>query len=208
MADWLKREGNEDKRPALLSSVEGTPGEARNGHIHIHAMLLSPYVPQPLLSYWWGRALEKESGTRARQIPRVDPQSEKIQAAFTHAPTKRLIEYHRRGSKRPMASIPFPVVHVASAAGDAKREVAKYAVKGLEVDDSSAWVDTWLSLVGTRLYASSRCIAGMLDVQKPMERTHCESCGLVGAWLHRTTKTRGAPQGAGLYECSAIIGMA
>jgi hypothetical protein len=201
--DWLRTEGNETRGAIVLRAIEATPGETRHGHIHCHALIMAPYIPHALLRRWWGDALATDW---RRFIPTRD-----LEAAddIPHAATRRLVTHTRRGKQgRPIAALPWPVLHVTAADPGSVAELAKYAVKGLEVTDSAAWLDCALALSSVRLYASSRRLARLVDPVKPIERMPCECCGLVGQWKHGTQKQRGPPEGASLVTCRAIIGLA
>lgn len=204
--EWCAKEGHETIPPVFLSAVEATPGVDRYGHVHLHVLLLSPYIPQALLAHWWGKALE-ETRRGVRPMPLVPP--DRFESTIHHAPTRRLLTHTMRGrcGRRRMA-IYRPIVDIRAANANAISELAKYAVKGFSVEDDSAWLDCVIALHGVRLYASSRAIASLIAYEPPMERAHCEACGVVGEWEHSTQRQRGPPEGARVYECRAILGLA
>lgn len=205
---WLRIEGGEKSGCMVLSSVEGTPGESRHGHIHLHALFLSPYIPHALIRRIWGEELAKRHSRRA--IPYEVP-SDAIEGV-THAPTARLITYTRRGRHgRPLDAVPFPIVDIRAADAGSIRELAKYAVKGIyqpSAEQVSKWADVYCSLASVRLFASSRRLAAEVAPVEPAKSMHCEACGLVGDWTHDVKKQRGPPEGARAYSCRAIIGLA
>ena len=210
LADWLKKEGHETIRPVIFSAVEATPGHHRHGHVHLHCMMLAPYIPQALLADWWGRALESRPHPR-RTVPSIDIEDiERLGDGIKHAGTRRLLTHTMRGRcGRPRLYGWRPIVDIRAANANAISELAKYAVKGLAFEDDAAYVDCLLALHRVRLFASSRCIVSLLVVPpSPMSREHCECCGLVGEWLHGVQRQRGPPEGARVYSCASIVGMA
>ncbi len=204
--DWLRTEGGESSGVLQLSSVEGTPGESRHGHVHLHALVLAPYLPRGLIRRWWGDALVKRHARRA--MPYVGPAE--AAEGIRHAPTARLVTHTRRGAAgRELARIPSPNTDIRAADPTSVRELCKYAVKGIELPTPaqlSAWADVYCSLSTVRLFASSRRLASESAIPSPLASMHCEACGLVGQWSGRTERQRGPPEGARVVQCRAIIG--
>ncbi len=61
--DCEKGCGNRDARRLdchWLRAFEWTAGSDLHGHPHFHVWLLSPFLPEPLLRFWWAQALQAE----------------------------------------------------------------------------------------------------------------------------------------------------
>lgn len=207
LATWARVEGHEDRAPLRIDAVEGTVGVSRDGHVHLHVLLMSPFVPHALLRRMWGEALLARHARR--EVPHVTP--ERAAEGVTHAGTARLVTHTRRGAAgRQLAAVPWPVLDVRKADASAVAELAKYAVKGVEMPDEAdvlRWADVWCSLARMRLFASSRTLASAPHPE-PVSHLACEGCGLVGQWAQTVQRQRGPPEGAQRYECRAVLGMA
>lgn len=203
IGDWLAKEGGEDASLAQLRAIEATVGRERSGHIHVHALWLAPYVPQHLIARIWGDEIGKLN--RARSMPTADPGE--IAKRVTHGPTLRLITHTRRGrAGRALDAVPYPVVDVRLADAGSIRELVKYAVKGIQADetaDAMRWADVYCAVARLRLFASSRALAHDAPKVRRIEHLCCEACGVVGDWAH-TTRTRGPPEDARAFKCAAV----
>lgn len=190
--DHVAREGGEgtQRRPWAWSAVEATTGETRDGHVHVHALILGPFLSVALVRRWWGEALDN-----GREMPRRT--AAEVAAFVDSGPfadkVRTLASKTRRGVHgRDCESVPWPVCDVravdGSDLGSAVREVAKYAVKDgwaeySEPADLAKLAGVYCALARVRLHASSRWLCPFLDARPPWDADcECEGCGVVGFW--------------------------
>lgn len=208
--EHCRREGKERRSPFAWSSVEATTGETREGHVHLHALVLGPYMAEALIRRWWGEALAAGRAMPYRDAGEVADFCEAGAFGNIVAPLATMTRRGRNG--RWVGQVAWPVVNVqaVSTIGEAVTEVAKYAVKdGWAEYDSEAQLDRladlYCALARVRLYSCSRWIAEHVPAAPAFRHDlECKACGAVGEW-DPAIRPRGppgyVPRG---YRCAAV----
>jgi hypothetical protein len=180
------------RRIKWLRVLEISP--SGGGHAHLHAIVLAPYIHQPLLAHLWAQSLP--ASYRA-QVP-TEPLGQVLARLQHEWQREQLASYlrTRRGPHgRPLAQVYAPVVDVrewragagspSQVAGQIAAETAKYMIKDAERTDSGEL--RWNPLVFSRCYEAAeghRTVATSRQfwLDDPYVPT-CQSCGDSGC-LH------------------------
>lgn len=189
---YVRRENPGAKRPRYIARIEVTP--SGGGHVHMHALVLSPYLPHEALRVWWAKA-------HGRTVPMRSRDDVYASAEHTRPETLDRLLVTRRGKHgRPLTHIPWPVIDIRAAGADVSVELVKYVVKdssscGELIRDPAYLADVYTALQSRRVTRSSR---GFLCITAPHE-PHCRCCGEVGSVAYYVTRvgsprvTRGPP---------------
>lgn len=190
------------KRPSIpyVRVLEVTRSD--DGHAHIHAWLLAPFVPHYVLRVLWGKALAgtRNVGTGAAGFP-VQPLGSVIAQCEADAKTEwrrsrvepqlRAIAKWARG--KPMAYVPWPIIDVRKA-DDCAAELVKYLTKDLgpsgELMDPLEYANIVEACEGRRMMCASR----HLWLERPKRSCPCCAVNWQRLTIHqRRAASRGPP---------------
>lgn len=212
--EHVRKEGKERRAPFAWSSVEATIGENRDGHVHLHALVLGPYMAEALMRRWWGEAL-----AAGRDMPYRDGGEVAdfcAAGAFGNIIAPLAVMTRRGRAGRFMDRVAWPVtkVQAVTSLGDAVREVAKYAVKDgwddyREDAELAKLADLYCALARVRLYSCSRWVAPLVPEAPPFRHeVTCERCGVTGEWTP-LIRPRGPPGSTPRgYRCEPVTAAA
>lgn len=202
IAAFLKIDGKETGKAALLSSVEVTVSISKTGHVHLHVLALLPFVHHALLRRWWGDAVAS-----GREMP-SKPAGE-VLALLEGDRLAELAVMSRRGRHgRMLDAVRWPVIDVRSSDGESSvNELAKYVMKGNDLEnslDSGSAVDCLAALHGVRLFASSRWCA--VPKESAIAFRECSCCGMLGEFTCTVSPSRGPPEGSKVVLVDGCVG--
>jgi len=145
-AEFFRRLGRLDRSGSWWATLEATEGDDQKGHLHWHAILVGPFLPDPLVCTLWGASLEHFGcPVGRRRFGEVLARLETIRCPISRPAAKALLDLVRVPWGYPGAprrdfgeSMPDYVRRRASAApeGSRSRTVPQIAA-GYE--DGEAW---------------------------------------------------------------------
>ena len=179
------------QQPVYVRRLEVTP--SGGGHVHLHVLMLTPYLPHEGIRVWWARAHRRSVPTRLASWVRAH-------AEHTRPATLDRVLVTRAGRHgRPLDVVPWPVVDVRRADANATVELVKYVVKDTDSGGliyTTFAADVQVALDGRRVTSATR---GLWSLLLDPEPSHCHCCGVVGELTHYVTRldaprvTRGPP---------------
>lgn len=160
--------------------IEITTGSKKDGHVHMHVYLITPYLHRALLQVLWARAIEAcgyELNARSKPTPLAEVLAQQMEE-WRRAELQRLLVTRRNGE--PLAEVPNPVLDIRQCYSGVEEEIIKYLVKDAERDKSGVLVfnEDFLARVyegteGARMVQTSR------GFWVPMNVKHC-ACAKCG----------------------------
>lgn len=152
--------------------LEFTPGKDGLGHVHIHAILVAPYIPQPILSWLWARALPASYAarlpTRSRDellaLAPTDSKRPGYEGWDERAHWDEILKTRRGG--KPLAQIPQGIVWIdrdrrkrggslRERASAIAAEASKYLTKDGEIDRETGELKLANEIIAARMYEAA-----------------------------------------------------
>jgi hypothetical protein len=164
--EYLRLDRNLRARIRWLRVLEFTPGRDLLGHVHVHAVIIAPYISQPIWAWLRAKALPPAD---RRELP--DVKVDEL-ARYWSARTSSAVRFSqresrhfqdvfrtRRGNKgRALATVPQGIVHIRAIRGGARgaaAEVAKYLTKDAERDPKTGELRYVNPLIYARIYEAA-----------------------------------------------------
>ncbi len=206
----LRKDRGITRRVDWLRVVEVSP--SGGGHAHLHAVMILPFVHQPLLAHLWAKSMPQSYRDRVpvesvaellvseRAGLRDDWQREQLRGYLVT----------RRGPHgRPLREVWKPSIDIRVCSGKGSevaesiaKEAAKYLVKDAEYDQDGNLV--WNAIASARAYEAvegRRAIATSRGFWKDDAPPPCRDCGASSACRHvEVVRLDRAPS----YGCAAI----